>query len=276
MKVRRFKSQSSTGIEQELVKKMQNAFSESDAIRVSNAVRLCIERKIGTALSIEDIRTLANRTGEPNVAARVCADISGTKERQSYMTLAVVCFGLCSAMLKKRGAVEPKVLIVLGSYFLNRFLSDSDNMLALALRPKGNIFLKVVKLFISWWSTLPDTVFTMDTSEKKSESSSMRITFKQDKRFGSGKDCVRYLICKNGEELGCVRWDDKKGNVAPKAYGWVSTLFDGFDSTAFRSGRNENGEPFTAVHKSELKLHNPTRLSLDLSKVWVRNALRSR
>ena len=274
MKVRRIKSVSSSGIEQELSSKMQKAFSESDAIRISNAVRLCIERKLGNALSIDDIKTLAGRTEEPTVAARVCADVSGTRERQSYMTLAVACFGLCSSMLKKRGTVEPKVHIVLGAYFLNRFLSDTDNMLALALRPKGNIYTKLVKLFLSWWSTLPDSVFTMST-EVKSESSSVRVTFKQDKRFGSGKECMRYLICKNGEEVGCIRWDNSKGEVTPKAYGWVSTLFDGFDSTAFRTGRSDNGEPYTAVHKSELKLHNPTRLSLDLSKVWIRNSLRS-
>lgn len=274
MKVQRLKSQSSSGIEQELFKKMRSAFSESDIVRLNNAVRLCIERKLGTPLTAEDIKSLAKRTGEANVAARICADVSTTKERQSYMTLAVACFGLVSAMLKKRGTIEPKVHIVLGSYFLNRFLNDADNMLALAIKPKANILPTMIKLFISWWSTLPSSVFTMNT-DPKSESASGRVTFKQDKRFGSGRECQRFLIFKNGTELGCIRWDAAKGQVAQSQYGWVATLFDGFDVTSFRSGKNDTGEPYTAVHKSEVKLHNPTRLSLDLSKVWVRNALRS-
>lgn len=86
----------------------------------------------------------------------------------------------------------------------------------------------------------------------------------------------RFLVCVNGSVRGFLSWDTSMGDPDKNKFGWVVTLYHGFNENAYRSGRNPKNplEPFTAVHNGELKLHNPCRMPLPLARSWARQALR--
>jgi hypothetical protein len=86
----------------------------------------------------------------------------------------------------------------------------------------------------------------------------------------------RFLLCVNGDVRGFLSWDKAMGDPDKSKFGWVVTLYHGFNENAYRSGRNPKNpmEPFTAIHNGELKLHNPCRMPLALARSWARQALR--
>ncbi|QYW04136.1 hypothetical protein pEaSNUABM14_00152 [Erwinia phage pEa_SNUABM_14] len=215
----------------------------------------------------------------PNIAARLYTEIANTTEKETFKVLARLAIGLSEIYCKQSGITVgsqgTQLPIIIGGYFLNRVINDSSSTIAQINGLKLPIDQKLGMLFESFWSSI-DTEAIKARMMPRSESSS-RVTFKtiRAKDVYSDKDRVSYAINAGGRTCGKISWDNKCGECSDKSTGWLVTLFDGFNESAYRSGRSENpNEPFTAVHRGEVKLQNPSRMTLALAKSWARGALR--
>ena len=211
------------------------------------------------------------------------ADISGTGEQNTYKTLARVVIGMAIVATAGAGlAVAASVSgspmpLLLGCYFLNRIIDDPTSTVARLNRVAAPIEDRMARMFDSWWSTL-DVTKLKDLIKPQSLSAAARITFKKStaKNVYDDSEKTSYVVNRAGTNCGVIKWDPACGACSDKSTGWVVTLFDGFNEGAYRSGRGENkNEPFTAVHKGEVKLQNPSRMTLDMARSWARGALRS-
>lgn len=284
----------STSSSEETVQKLEQSLNRGNTIKLENSFELAAQKKLGKSLSKVEIEGLAQRTADPAVAARLMATISNASEKESYIVLARLAIGLSTNYLNAAGvtsAAQRSVLpVVIGCFFMNRIIDDASGTMAqINAVDDVPISNKLVALFESYWSTLdldelkektsgtPKKAEVNKEEQKEIVSESSRVTFRTHKQkdIYTGGEKVSYLVCVGGETCGVIRWDKKLGEQNPKSSGWIATLFHGFNEAAFRSGRGENSnEPYTAVHRNEVKLHNPQRLSLELAKTWARSALR--
>ena len=168
--------------------------------------------------------------------------------------------------------------------------SDFESDSAVAIDPAE----RIVNDFISYWSTIDHEALKdkFESSGTVLESTSSHFVDKQNPedqerirmtlrtcptQHGIPKeDKRRFLICVNGTIRGFLSWDTKMGRPNRDKFGWLVTLYHGFNENSYRSGRNPHNdmEPFTAVHRGELKLHNPCRMPIRLARAWARQALR--
>lgn len=292
-KVPRRNAGTSISSSEETVQRLEQSLNRANKIKLENAFELAAGKKLGNLISQVEIESVAKRTVDPAVASRLLATIANVSEKETFIVLARLAIGLSNTYLNKAGVTSPaarSVLpIVIGSYFLNRIIGDPSSTIA-KINQLDDIPItdKLVSLFDSFWSTLPiDNLKDMasgkmvpqEKEEVDSESATVnRITFRtqKNKDVYSGNEKLTYIVCASGKPCGVIRWDKKCGECTPKGSGWVTTLFDGFNEAAFRSGSGENkNDAYTAVHKGEVKLHNPMRLSLELAKTWARSALRN-
>jgi len=284
----------STSSSEETVQKLEQSLNRGNTIKLENSFELAAQKKLGKSLSKVEIEGLAQRTADPAVAARLMATICNASEKESFIVLARLAIGLSTNYLNAAGVTSPaqrSVLpVVIGCFFMNRIIDDASGTLAqINAVDDVPISNKLVALFESYWSTLdldelkektsgtPKKAEVNKEEQKEIVSESSRVTFRTHKQkdIYSGGEKISYLVCVGGETCGVIRWDKKLGEQNPKGSGWIATLFHGFNEAAFRSGRGENSnEPYTAVHRNEVKLHNPQRLSLELAKTWARSALR--
>ena len=153
---------------------------------------------------------------------------------------------------------------------------------------------RIVNDFISYWSTIDHEALKdkFETAGTQLESTSSHFVDQQNPedqerirmtlrtcptQHGIPKEEKRrFLICVNGSIRGFLSWDTKMGRPDKDKFGWLVTLYHGFNENAYRSGRNPHNdmEPFTAVHRGELKLHNPCRMPIRLARAWARQAIR--
>lgn len=273
---------------EDTVAKLEKSLNRANAIKLENAFELAAQKKLGRSLSNVEIESLAQRTSDPAVAAKLMATISNASEKETFIILARLAIGLANNYLNAAGVTSASTKtvmpIVIGSFFVNRIIDDASGTMAqINLLNDIPIANKLTALFESYWSTLDIDKLKASTSGKQMKkqddvvSESSRITFRTHKQKGiySDSEKICYLVCSGGETCGVIRWDKKLGEQKPNGSGWIATLFHGFNEAAFRSGKGENSnDPYTAVHNGEVKLHNPQRLSLELAKTWARSALR--
>lgn len=215
----------------------------------------------------------------PNIAARLYTEISNTTEKETFKVLARLAIGLSDIYCKQSGITVgsqgSQLPVVIGGYFLNRMLNDSSGTIGQINGIELPIDQKLGMLFESFWSSLD--VETIKARMMPRSESGTRVTFQtiRNKDVYTNSERVSYAINAGGRTCGKISWDNKCGECSDKSTGWLVTLFDGFNESAYRSGRSENPhEPFTAVHKGEVKLQNPSRMTLALAKSWARSALR--
>ncbi|AQT28623.1 hypothetical protein YOLOSWAG_143 [Erwinia phage vB_EamM_Yoloswag] len=244
---------------------------------------MAAKKKLGKGLTKEEIDDIIKRTSNPGVASRIMAEVSGTGEQNTFKTLARVAIGLSIVAATGAGLVAATAAsgsvmpLLLGAYFINRIIDDPTSTVARLNSIAAPITDKLARLFDSWWSSL-DVERLKDLSKTESLSAAARITFKKITARSPYDDSEKttYVINRAGKNCGVINWDKSCGSCSEKSTGWVVTLFDGFNETAYRSGRGQNAnEPFTAVHKGEVKLQNPSRMTLDLARSWARGALRA-
>lgn len=223
--------------------------------------------------------SVAKRTVVPSIAARIYTELANATEKETFKTLARLAIGLAATYCKRSGlttgSVGVQMPIILGGYFINRVLNDSSSTIAQINAVDLPIEQKVAALFESFWSSL-DIDAIKEKMTPRSESSS-RVTFKTMKSqdLYKGTEQVSYAVNAGGRVCGKISWDKSCGECSDKSTGWVVTLFDGFNEAQYRSGRGANKhEPFTAVHNGEVKLQNPSRMTLAMAKSWARGALR--
>lgn len=272
-----------TSLSERISERLRNELNDDDKAALDNAMRLAAKKKLGRSLSQEEILDIVKRTANPDVASRIMADLSGTGEQNTYKTLARVAIGMAvvaaaGAGLAVASASTGSTLpLLLGAYFVNRIIDDPTSTVARLNRVAAPIEDRIGRMFDSWWSTL-DVTKLKDLIKPQSLSAAARITFKKAtaKSPYDGSEKVSYVVNRAGTNCGVIAWDPSCGACSDKSTGWVVTLFDGFNEAAYRSGRGENkNEPFTAVHKGEVKLQNPSRMTLDLARSWARGALRA-
>lgn len=272
-----------TSLSERISERLRNELSDDDRAALDNAMRLAAKKKLGRSLSQEEILDIVKRTANPDVATRIMADLSGTGEQNTYKTLARVAIGMAvvaaaGAGLAVASATSGSTLpLLLGAYFVNRIIDDPTSTVARLNTIAAPIEDRIGRLFNSWWSTL-DVTKLKDLIKPQSLSAAARITFKKAsaKSPYDGAEKVSYVVNRAGANCGVINWDPSCGACSEKSTGWVVTLFDGFNEAAYRSGRGENkNEPFTAVHKGEVKLQNPSRMTLDMARSWARGALRA-
>lgn len=245
-----------------------------------NAFELAAKKRLGQSIKPEDIGSVAKRTVVSAIAARLFTEISATTEKETFKTLARLSIGLAEIYCKRSGLTTgtqgTQLPIVLGAYFLNRIIDDPSSTIAQLNAVDLPVEQKIAALFESYWSTM-DVEAIREKMVPRSESGG-RVTFKtnKSKNIYDDSDRVSYVVSAGGRPCGKISWDKGCGECSEKSTGWVVTLFDGFNEAAFRSGRGSNpNEPFTAVHKGEIKLQNPSRMTLALAKSWARSALRA-
>lgn len=222
---------------------------------------------------------MAKRTVVPAIAARLFTEIANSTEKETFKTMARLAIGLADLNCKRSGltagTVGTQMPIILGGYFINRVLNDSSSTIAQINAIDLPIEQKFATLFESFWASL-DVDTLKEKMNPRSESAD-RITFKtlKNKNLYDNSERVSYAVNAGGRTCGKISWDPACGVCSEKSTGWVVTLFDGFNEAAYRSGRGDNpNEPFTAVHRGEIKLQNPSRMTLALAKSWARGALR--
>lgn len=259
---------------------MSRSLTTANKASLYNAFELAAKKKLGKPFTEEDILSVAKRTTVLPVAARILTEISATTEKQTFMTTARVALALADIYCKQSGittqTVGTQMPIILGAFFLNRLLNDASSTIAQVIPIKLPIERKFITLFESFWSSLDVDSLKEKMSSVKSESST-RVTFKTIKSTNvyDGTDKVSYMVSAAGRPCGKIAWDKACGECSDRSTGWLVTLFDGFNEAAYRSGRGPNAnEPFTAVHGGEVKLQNPSRMTLAMAKTWAREALR--
>lgn len=259
--------------------KLGESLTPANKASLINAFELAARKKLGQSITPEDILSVAKRTVVPAIAARIYTEIANSTEKQTFMTMARLAIGLSEIYCKKAGLTAgsqgTQMPVVIGGYFINRVLNDSSSTIAQINAINLPIEQKFAALFESFWSSL-DIEALKEKMVPRSESAS-RVTFKTIKSpdIYKGTEQVSYAVNAGGRVCGKIAWDKACGECSEKSTGWVVTLFDGFNEAAYRSGRSANAhEPFTAVHKGEVKLHNPARMTLALAKSWARGALR--
>lgn len=269
--------------EEDIRTRLDSSLSKSDKIKLDNALELAAKKNLGKPLTQADIESVAKRTVNPAIAARIFGEVSGAAEKDTFKTLMHTAIGMSAMALGAAGLVSAAAItgsvlpLVIGAYFVNRIIEDPSSTIAKLNQIELPVVDKMSKMFSSFWSTLDIDMIKRLTDTNRSESAASRITFRSDKRKNvlDDSESVNYVVCKSGKPCGMIRWDKACGPHSDRVPGWVVTLFDGFNESAHRSGRGENAnEPFTAVHKGEVKLQNPTRLSLDLARSWARSVLR--
>lgn len=272
-----------SSLSERISESLRDKISDDDKAALDNALRLAAKKKLGRSLTQDEILDIVKRTTNPGVASRIMADLSGTGEQNTYKTLARVAIGMAivataGAGLAVASAASGSTLpLLLGAYFVNRIIDDPTSTIARLNRVAAPVEDRMSRMFDSWWSTL-DIGRLKDLVKPQSLSASARITFKKasSKSPYDGQEKVSYVVNRAGANCGVINWDPSCGACSERSTGWVVTLFDGFDEAAYRSGRGENkNEPFTAVHKGEIKLQNPSRMTLDLARSWARGALRA-
>ena len=272
-----------SSLSERISERLRNELSDDDKAALDNAMRLAAKKKLGRSLTKDEIDDIVRRTANPDVASRIMADLSGTGEQNTYKTLARVAIGMAvvaaaGAGLAVASASSGSTLpLLLGAYFVNRIIDDPTSTVARLNRVSAPIEDRIGRMFNSWWSTL-DVERLKDLIKPQSLSAAARITFKKTtaKSPYDGSEKTSYVVNRAGANCGVINWDPSCGACSEKSTGWVVTLFDGFNEAAYRSGRGENkNEPFTAVHKGEVKLQNPSRMTLDMARSWARGALRA-
>jgi hypothetical protein len=118
-------------------------------------------------------------------------------------------------------------------------------------------------------------VIPEDVDQFESDSGAYpRISFRvcpAQKRLSSVQR-TRFDIMYDGRCIGCLKSDPKISGNGKSTRSWVAQLYEGYNESAFRSGRNES-EPYTAVNKNRVVLFNPHRLTFDEAKVWSKHNL---
>lgn len=261
------------------MEKLSEALTTANKASLTNAFELAARKRLGTSFKPEDITSVAKRTVVPAIASRILTELSGTTEKETFKVLVRLSIGLADIYCKRSGLTAGsqgvQLPIVLGAYFVNRVIDDASSTIVQMNAVDLPIEQKLVTLFESYWSSI-DVEALKQKMMPRSESAS-RITFKanKSKNVYSDSDRLSYVVSSGGKPCGKVSWDPACGECSDKSTGWVVTLFDGFNEAAYRSGRGKNpNEPFTAVHKGEIKLQNPSRMTLAFAKSWARSALR--
>lgn len=264
---------------EQTILKLNEALTPANKASITNALELAAKGRLGQAMKPEDILSVAKRTAVAAIAARLYTEIANSSEKETFKTLARLAIGLAEIYCKRSGLTVgtqgTQFPIVIGGYFLNRILNDSSSTIAQINAIDLPVEQKLGTLFESFWSSL-DVDALKEKQTPRSESAA-RVTFKtiKNKDLYKGTDRICYAVNAGGKTCGKIAWDPACGECSEKSTGWVVTLFDGFNEAAYRSGRGTNpNEPFTAVHKGEVKLQNPSRMTLALAKSWARGALR--
>lgn len=272
-----------SSLSERISERLRNELSDDDKAALDNALRLAAKKKLGRSLTQEEIMDIVKRTTNPDVASRIMSDLSGTGEQNTYKTLVRVAIGMAVVAAAGAGLAAASVAsgssvpLVLGAFFVNRMLDDPTSTVARLNRIAAPVEDRIGRMFESWWSTL-DLDKLKDLVKPQSLSAAARITFKKSTAKSPYDDSEKtsYVVNRAGTNCGVINWDPSCGACSDRSTGWVVTLFDGFNEAAYRSGRGENkNEPFTAVHKGEVKLQNPSRMTLDMARSWARGALRA-
>lgn len=80
---------------------------------------------------------------------------------------------------------------------------------------------------------------------------------------------TRYLVKLGTLQVGRIHSDPKISGDSPSNRCWVSTMNDGFEETAYRTGVTREA-PFTLATRKGVLLRNPQRQTLNEAKAWVR------
>lgn len=260
---------------------MNKTFSNADKSNLDNALHLAGSKKLGKPASIEAIQSLAKRTQEPNIAIRLLMAEYQTQDKSSVEQLLRAVFGMINittknAALDSTGEIQPN--IVLAAFFVNRIINDPEGTVRKLADLSVDPVKKIVRLYLSWWSTLDLAEIRQHLAPKSNSSGGRRITFCMDPsvRGKPVSEQTTFLVKLNGAECGTLNWDNTLGEPTSSGHGWVATLYDGFIESKYRTGKNPQNpnEPFTCIHSNELKLQNPTRMNIKYAKQWAREALK--
>ena len=251
---------------------MQQSLTKAQEIKIDNGLVLASERKLGQELPKTDIENIARRTTEPDVAARLMARYSAAPDPESYLVIARLVLGLCSsycARVALDGVAYKHLPVVLTAYFMNRISLTSDNALVQIVNVDTKPSFKLFSMFESYWSSI-DTEELMERSAVMVSESSDRVSFRRIKL-----DSVNaYSVHKGSKHCGNICWDKELKDPSDEGQGWRVTLFDGYPTTKYSEERTNPHDPFMAVSKGELKLHNPQRMSLKSAQSWARGAMK--
>lgn len=217
---------------EDTVSKIEKSLNRANAIKLENSFELAAQKKLGKPLSKVEIESLAQRTSDPAVAARLMATIANASEKESFMILARLSIGLANSYLNAAGVTakttKTVMPIVIGSFFVNRIIEDASGTMAqINMLDDIPIANKLTALFESYWSTLDIDKLKASTSGKTMKkqddvvSESSRVTFRTHKQkdIYNGNDKICYLVCVGGETCGVIRWDKKLGEQTPKGSG---------------------------------------------------------
>lgn len=172
---------------------------------------------------------------------------------------------------------------LLACYYVNRSLSieSLSRSAVYSSLSGGDECDRLVNSFMDWAEGLDKDEIqeAMQSSEFVSTSSGLEVKVRRcplDFYRGLDEDVGRrYLLVVGRQIRGFVMWDKKYGAPNKEANGWYSVLVDGFNENAYRSGRNaETLEPYTAIHRNDLVLVNPSRMPYDFAKQWAISVLR--
>lgn len=85
-------------------------------------------------------------------------------------------------------------------------------------------------------------------------------------------DRTRYDVMFSGRQIGQVESDPKINGNGKSRRSWVIKLFEGFNESAYRSGRDST-QPYTVVNSNQVVLLNPIRQTFDECRTWIKHSL---
>lgn len=83
---------------------------------------------------------------------------------------------------------------------------------------------------------------------------------------------TKYDILYGGDHIGRIESDPKIKGTGANTRSWVAKLYDGFNESAFRTGRSDR-EPYTVVSANQLSLINPIRQTYSECCNWVKHTI---
>lgn len=86
------------------------------------------------------------------------------------------------------------------------------------------------------------------------------------------KDRTRFDVMFANRAIGSIESDPKIQGNGKSRRSWVVKLFEGFNESAFRSGRDTT-QPYTVVNSNQVVLLNPIRQTHDECKSWIKHVL---
>lgn len=195
----------------------------------------------------------------------------------------------------------PVVLgVIFAAYYLNKFMEQekeagereeeparkkrnqpalASTLISISTDEKNEGVDSLVSDFMDWFGKLDHKELKqayLDSKQIKSESASLRCILCPSLKFFQPEHHKRYLLVRGSEMYGTLNWDMALGDPDPNKYGWQATLRHGFNESSFHSGRDPDNahSPFTIIHEGEVKLRNPSRLTVDLCHQWAKSVVR--